>query len=182
METTTTLNVDQNILIRSTEYTPQVEIYSNKLTCTITGNLYCVDPSVFFSPLIAWAKGFSNISDRPFTVELNLSHINSSSVAYLLKFMRVLLGSELKNESSLAFHWFIKEYDEDMQETARLFNEILGDKIEIIIDRNNMRAKRRMEIFKSIGQNFSDKLFISKFSPRYNQDVIVLNPLFFFLK
>lgn len=167
-----------NLLMHKTEDTPQVRIDSKG--CKVTGSLHCVDPDLFFNPLMKWAQGFISNHNSPFTVEFCFSHINSASISYLLRLIKTLLTTSIKNRDAIVFRWYVDQQDSDMEDSAITFNEILGNRIEIVyVNEYGHMAEPNKFGSRNIPRSIAKKLFTYKFSKKYNQEVIVFNPLFF---
>jgi hypothetical protein len=172
----------QNIIIKSTEDTPRVEILLNENKCIIRGNFHCVDPGIFFKPLMRWARDFSGHSRTPaFVVDFYFTHINSTSVSYLLKFIKRLLSSSFSNKSTIVFNWHIEHFDPEMEDVVFIFNEILENKINLVYLNRTGSGVVVNDVFpRSISTRIAERIFRRTFSEKYDGEVIVFNPLFLF--
>jgi len=95
------------------------------------GSSYPENALDFFNPIIEWIKTFISEENKPMTINIRLSYLNTSSTKCILDIFELLedyhtAGGEVK------INWYYAEDDEDIMETGEELGEDFAFPIEFI--------------------------------------------------
>ncbi len=111
----------KNLHIEAMEETPKVTYDAEQHTLHITGNSYPEDTLTFYAPIIEWLKThLAQLGERPFTLNVEIIYINSSSSKAFMNLFR-MLDEAAKSGKHVAVNWVYEEDDEDAFEEGEGF-------------------------------------------------------------
>lgn len=110
------------------ENTPAIDFDPNTGVFEISGKSIPEDSLGFYGPIMEWLKEYIANPCAKTTFSFKLEYFNTSSSKVLLDIFYIL--EEIKE--GLVINWYYEENDEDMEETASDFNEVLETEINII--------------------------------------------------
>jgi hypothetical protein len=108
-----------NLVIQATNSTPAVK-FRKEGKLSIVGRSLPENTVNFYQPLIEWAVKFNA---REVKVDITLEYLNSGSIKKLLELLKVFDGNHLIK--TFYVDWHYDQDDEDILESARIFEEIL---------------------------------------------------------
>lgn len=106
----------------ATADTPEITLDDTCSRMVIKGLSLPEDPSMFYQPLIAWARDFSPALGHHLVVEFFREYFNSSSGIYLFEFLSTL---ERSAKGHVKVIWISEEKDELMLERGQEFSGFL---------------------------------------------------------
>lgn len=107
----------KNILIDSTQSTPQVEFLENG-TLKLAGRSFSEDPKKFWDPLIIWCQ---QLTAQNMNLEVKLEYLNTSSTKYLSEIIKTIdANTNIENKE---IKWYFEEDDDDMLEVGQIIEE-----------------------------------------------------------
>jgi hypothetical protein len=71
------------INIEETQNSPEIILDTDKLTLSVKGNSYLVDPVRFYKLLFSWLENFSCPPDREFVATVKMGYYSTSSIQML---------------------------------------------------------------------------------------------------
>ncbi|MEO5376927.1 MAG: DUF1987 domain-containing protein [Magnetococcus sp. DMHC-6] len=115
----------ENIFIKRTERTPQIEFDFTKNVFALRGESYPEDVPTFFGPPIsALQKHLENLSSGNIEFYFELVYFNSTSAKVIMKLFE-LLDETAQNGVSVTILWCFDPDDDNMQEMGEEFGEDL---------------------------------------------------------
>ncbi len=109
--------------IEATKHTPEIVYHEEGNLLEIKGESYPGNISEFYEPFFNWLDThLKNRGEEPFTVHVDLSYVNSSTVRVLWKlFSR--LQEEVENGKQVVADWIYDEDDDDKLEMGEEFQD-----------------------------------------------------------
>jgi hypothetical protein len=113
-----------NLLISSTETTPEVNFYASQNKALMRGESYPENAAEFYARVIEWLTNYvENMKeDDLFDFLLHLTYFNSSSSKVLLDIFD-LLDEAGENGNKIVIHWLYDKGNETLQEYGEEFQE-----------------------------------------------------------
>ena len=100
-----------DIIIDSTENSPEVNLDFSSGLIDINGESYPEDTFGFYEPIIKWLEEyFGGVAKDGTIVNIKLTYFNSASTQILFDIMEILNDGECEN---LTVNWFYDSSDED---------------------------------------------------------------------
>ena len=118
----------EKFLKQGTENTPKINFDPISGVFELSGKSIPEDSMGFYSPVIEWISKYVKQPAPKTTFLFKLEYFNTSSSKILLDLFYVL--EEIKE--TLRFEWYCEESDEDLEEAAHDFNEVLDIDIHLI--------------------------------------------------
>lgn len=109
--------------IRNTQSSPSVYAVAGVGKLEMRGDSYPENSFEFFKPIVAWIENFLNNEAAPFTLELHLLYLNTSSVKAMMDIFDFLEESHAHGRA-VSVQWF---YDKDNSRIAELAEEFRED-------------------------------------------------------
>ena len=115
----------EKIINAGTPKTPTIKVNGDTGSIEVRGRSNPENSSEFYKPLIDWLDEYI-VSPAPKTsLNINLEHFNTSSSKCILDiFKRIKKLDESGNE--LSIKWFYEDDDEEMLETAEIYETMTG--------------------------------------------------------
>jgi len=113
---------------RGKENTPTIDFDPETGLFEISGKSIPEDSLGFYEPVMDWLKEYVANPREKTIFSFKLEYFNTSSSKLLLDIFYIL--EEIKE--GLVINWYCEESDEDMEETAGDFNEVLDNEINVI--------------------------------------------------
>jgi hypothetical protein len=120
---------NQLLIIRGSFETPKLVFDGTRGSYALTGSSQSIDPKLFWDPLLKWAEEFIKEERKESLFEFEFEYINSGSLSFILNFIRTLK----KSRGEIKFNWHVQENDESIIDIVEILNELLDDKISMII-------------------------------------------------
>ncbi len=89
------------------------------------------DPKPFYQRLQDWVVEYIKAPAATTILSVRLKYFNTSSSKCLFDLMK-LIATINESNSILTITWYYEDGDEDMQDTIRLFEELIKHKIELL--------------------------------------------------
>jgi len=118
----------ERIFKQGTENTPEINFDPVSGELEMSGKSIPEDSMGFYSPIIDWLKEYVKRPADKTTFSFKLEYFNTSSSKLLLDVFNIL--EEISD--SLSLNWYCDESDEDLEETANDFDEVLNYDIKVI--------------------------------------------------
>ena len=118
----------ERIFKQGTENTPEINFDPVSGELEMSGKSIPEDSMGFYSPIIDWLKVYVKRPAEKTTFSFKLEYFNTSSSKLLLDVFNIL--EEISD--SLSLNWYCEESDEDLEETANDFDEVLNYDIKVI--------------------------------------------------
>lgn len=110
------------------ENTPKINFDPESGMFEISGKSIPEDSLGFYQPILEWLKEYVQNPAHKTTFAFKLEYFNTSSSKLLLDLFYIL--EEISD--SLELNWYCDEGDEDLEESAQDFDEVLDFDINII--------------------------------------------------
>lgn len=95
-------------------FIPSVHFCRDSGVCDLGGESYLEDTFLFYEPLVAWLKEYTEHKIGPITFNISLTYLNTASSKSLLDMLHVLKNYE-NSGGKVTVNWFVHEWDEDMK-------------------------------------------------------------------
>ena len=112
-----------NLNLRATQSTPSIDAVFAAGKIEMRGDSYPENSFEFFAPVVLWIEKFLRNESTPFSLELHLLYLNTSSVKVIMDIFD-LLEDEHKRGREVSVQWF---YDPDNSRIAELAEEFKED-------------------------------------------------------
>lgn len=115
----------ERIIHEGSPKTPLIKVDAESGYVLIKGRSNPENSQEFYSPLISWMEEYIIKPAALTLVEINLEHFNTSTSKCLLDFLKRL---KLLKETGKDIHikWFYEDDDEEMLETAEIYESMTG--------------------------------------------------------
>ena len=116
----------ENLIIKKTKYTPQIELDAQNGTMLMVGKSYPENTFEFYNPVMKWLDAyFDENAKEKTTINLEIIYFNSSSSK--LFFDLFDLFEEKSEEHTIEINWIYDEENESALETGEDFQEDFED-------------------------------------------------------
>jgi len=116
----------ENLIIKKTKYTPQIELDAQNRTMLMVGKSYPENTFEFYNPVMKWLDAyFDENAKEKTTINLEIIYFNSSSSK--LFFDLFDLFEEKSEEHTIEINWIYDEENESALETGEDFQEDFED-------------------------------------------------------
>ncbi len=115
------------LYIKETENTPKIDFNPSLEYFELSGKSIPEDSLGFYNPVIEWLQVYAESPNVRTTVSFKLDYFNTSSSKVLLDMFYLL-----EKIDGVIVNWYYEEDDEDMEETAMDFNEVVDFEIVLI--------------------------------------------------
>jgi hypothetical protein len=112
-----------NLIIKETPETPEVNFSSESGILKISGRAYSSDISMFYKGLNEWLDEYLK-QPKDTTVELHLDYYNSVFHKLLFNFLKKCIIA-IQGDSKLNITWYYNEGDEDSIDAAIHYSKML---------------------------------------------------------
>jgi len=113
--------------IKATENTPKIDFNPSLEQFELSGKSIPEDSLGFYNPVMDWLQSYAQSPNVRTTFSFKLEYFNTSSSKVLLDILYVL-----EKINGIVVNWHYDEEDEDMEETAMDFNEVVDFEINLI--------------------------------------------------
>ena len=117
--------IPADLSITATASSPQVSAQGAKGLLSLSGESYPENSFEFFGPILAWVTGFLAAGDRPLTVELRLTYLNTSSIKCMMDLLDALEEAHLSGRT-VTVNWFYDQENDRALDLAEEFKEELS--------------------------------------------------------
>jgi hypothetical protein len=111
-----------NLKIESTQSTPSILADARAGTMEMRGDSYPENSFELFSPAMKWIEDYLREGSRPFTLNLHLLYLNTSSVKAMMDIFDILEEAH-KAGRQVVVNWYYDEQNERVAELAEEFKE-----------------------------------------------------------
>jgi len=115
------------LYFKATENTPKIDFNPALEYFEFSGKSIPEDSVGFYSPILEWLQTYAESPNFKTTVSFKLEYFNTSSSKVLLDILYIL-----EKIKGVVVNWYYEEDDEDMEETAMDFNEVVDFEINLI--------------------------------------------------
>ncbi|MDX1904202.1 MAG: DUF1987 domain-containing protein [Thermonemataceae bacterium] len=127
----------ETLKIEKTPNTPLVHLDADTGSLAIKGRSVPENPIGFYQPINRWLEDFkAEAAERVLRMDIELEYFNTSSSKCLLDVFKKMLALQ-KNGAAVEINWWCEEYDDDMIDAGKDYQELLADldfQIKIIED------------------------------------------------
>jgi hypothetical protein len=117
------------LYIKATENTPKIDFNPSLEQFEISGKSIPEDSLGFYNPVMDWLEEYAKSPSGRTVFSFKLEYFNTSSSKVILDILYIL-----EKISGLVVNWYYDEDDEDMEETASEFNEVVDFEINLVIN------------------------------------------------
>ena len=82
-----------------------------------------------FQPVIDWLEDYKQDPQQKTRVDFKLKYFNTATSKVLIPLLEAILDIEKNEGKEVELNWYYEVYDEDMEESAEDFEEIINHKI-----------------------------------------------------
>ena len=120
-----------SIKIESQEDTPKIIFDPENEIFEISGRSLPEDAVLFYEPILAWLKEYSQNPNPVTEMHVKLNYFNTASSKLLLDLLMVL-EDMVEDGKDCKIMWFYDEEDEDMEEAGEEYSELIEIPFELI--------------------------------------------------
>ncbi len=117
------------LYIKATENTPKIDFNPSLESFELSGKSIPEDSLGFYEPIVDWLHSYAENPNVKTIFCFKLEYFNTSSSKVLLDVLYIL-----EKIDGIIVNWYYDEDDEDMEETAMDFNEVVEFEINLIIN------------------------------------------------
>jgi len=115
-----------------TYFIPTVDFFAETGICQITGESYLEDTVEFYEPLLKWITEFTEIEDKPITLNIKLTYYNTSTARSILEILDIL-NTYKEEGGEVTVNWFYNpDEDTDTEEEVEDYMIESGMKINLL--------------------------------------------------
>ncbi|MDH5365888.1 MAG: DUF1987 domain-containing protein [Cyclobacteriaceae bacterium] len=118
----------EKLVKEGSDLTPAIDFDPSSGNFVISGKSVPEDSMGFYAPVIDWLKEYVEQPANKTTFSFKLEYFNTSSSKILLDIFNILENVK----DTLCFNWYCEEDDEDLEESASDFGEVLSYDINIV--------------------------------------------------
>jgi hypothetical protein len=136
------------ININPDKFLPGIILNKEEKIFKIFGKSCPIDAINFYTPILEWFDEYIKDPLENTILDIQLNYFNTATAKALLKILKKI---ERLHEAgySAKVRWFYPEYDEDMEETGRDFNQIINvDFIYIPLEKAQEEMNIKEELLK----------------------------------
>ena len=116
----------ENLRIDKTSNTPFVHLDADTGKMEIKGRSVPENPLDFYSPLNEWLERFSaQAAERVLSMDVSLEYFNTSSSKCLLDVFKKIVSIQ-KMGAAVEINWWCEEFDDDMIEAGKDYQDLLN--------------------------------------------------------
>jgi len=115
----------ENLSLPGLPSSPRVEANEAAGTLLLAGESYPENSFEFFRPILAWVADFLERDERPLTVELRLTYLNTSSIKCMMDLLDALEEAHLSGRT-VTVNWFYDQENDRALDLAEEFKEELS--------------------------------------------------------
>jgi len=113
----------QNLMIKATKDSPEINFDCSSNTLEIKGKLYPEDAGKFYSVIFQWLNEYiDQLDDQACVVNLEIIYFNSSSSKALMNIFDQL-DAAAANGKNIVVNWKYREDDENIMESGEEYQE-----------------------------------------------------------
>ena len=114
----------ENLIINSTDETPQVNLDFGNGLLEFSGKSLPEDVSSFYDPVLSWIDGYTSAPKAKTIVSFKLNYFNTASSKLILD---ILFKFESFHQSGneVVIQWYYQEDDEDMEEAGNEYSGLV---------------------------------------------------------
>jgi hypothetical protein len=123
----------ETLRIEKTSNTPFVQLDADTGRMEIKGRSVPENPLDFYSPINDWLERFkAQAAERVLTMDVELEYFNTSSSKCLLDVFKKMVAIQ-KSGAAVEINWWCEEFDDDMIDAGRDYQDLLGTNFNIKI-------------------------------------------------
>lgn len=103
-----------NLFIKGSSYTPEVDFNAETGELKISGESYHNYTIEFFEPIFDWLKRYTNEGGKNITLNFHMSYFNTSSSRRFLEIINLLEDYQFNQNGQVTINWG----DEDGEESV----------------------------------------------------------------
>ena len=115
------------LYIDGSSITPKIDFNPSSEQFELSGKSIPEDSVGFYNPVIDWLHEYAKTPHFRTTFSFKLEYFNTSSSKVLLDILYIL-----EKISGVVVNWYYDEEDEDMEESAMDFNEVVEYEINLV--------------------------------------------------
>jgi len=113
----------QNLMIKATKDSPEINFDCSTHVLEIKGKMYPEDAGKFYAPVFQWLNGYlDQLEDQECVVNLEIIYFNSSSSKALMNIFD-LLDDAAANGKNITVNWKYREADENILDSGEEYQE-----------------------------------------------------------
>jgi len=120
-----------SIKIEGQEDTPKIIFDPENDIFEISGRSLPEDAALFYEPILAWLKEYSQNPNAKTEMHVKLNYFNTASSKLLLDLLMVL-EDMTEEDHDCMIKWFYDEEDEDMEEAGEEYSELIEVPFELL--------------------------------------------------
>lgn len=106
----------------SSQSTPAIQTDWAAGSISMQGDSYPENSYELFHQVFEWIEGFLDTAERPFSLELNLLYLNTSSIKAMMEIFDLLEAAHQQGKA-VAVNWYYDRQNERVVELAEEFKE-----------------------------------------------------------
>lgn len=107
---------------------PTVNFNQSTGILALTGRSLPANPKEFYDPIIGWINDYLQNPHSKTTLHFELEYFNTGTSKQIWDMMKSLKNLKETGKTELVVEWCFEEDDEDMEEAAEEFEELMGMK------------------------------------------------------
>ena len=115
----------KHITIAGTDHHPTVDFDPSTGVMLLGGRSIPANPQEFYEPLIAWILEYAEAPKPESRMKIDLEYFNTGSSKKIWDVMRTLKKLNDAGQTDLVVEWYFDEDDEDMEEAAQEYEELM---------------------------------------------------------
>lgn len=120
----------ENIILNSTEDTPNVVFDYNKGEYLISGRSLPENAVAFYLPLIEWLRKFNSSSKSDILFNFKLEYFNTASAKQITKLLLALQAISLNKKVLIKWYYFVD--DIDIKSSGERFAKLIKADIDLV--------------------------------------------------
>lgn len=121
----------ENLYIKSTEFTPEVDFNFEKGYLKLSGESYSELALKFYLPILDKLETFLSQTDKKVIFDFKLSYFNTNSSKRILDIIKTLKEFEERG-GDVTINWYYTEGDFDLKEEVEDYELVCGINIHMI--------------------------------------------------
>ncbi|WP_066631653.1 DUF1987 domain-containing protein [Labilibacter marinus] len=118
------MTLTDNLVLNSTETTPEVKFNCGNGELEMNGVLLPLDCDAFFNPLLKWLEAYMSKPALVTKLALKLEYMNTRASKYLFQMLK-RMNEHLSKDKKLSVKWVYDKDDLDMLEAGEDFSALI---------------------------------------------------------
>lgn len=122
----------QYIEVDQTEFAPKIILDPDSSAIRMSGNSRPISTTAYFEPVFEWLENYGRHGKKHLSVYFQFHHINTYTMRFLLKMMRVL-NHYLGDNKDISIVWVYDAEDDDAVEFGEQLRSLFGNKSKFLL-------------------------------------------------